>query len=69
MGDRENTRRAARIALQRAEKAVAQERSNGYALGVGVGALAALGETDWAKDWRGAEDPALPAHARGWAFA
>ncbi len=48
---------------------MAQERSNGYALGVGVGALAALGETDWAKDWRGAEDPALPAHARGWAFA
>jgi adenylate cyclase len=49
--DGENTRRAARIALERVEKAVAQDRSNGYAMGVGVQALAALGETDRAKDW------------------
>ena len=35
----------------RAEKAVAQDRSNGNAMGVGVAALAALGEADRAKDW------------------
>ena len=51
LGDGENARRAARIALERAEKAVAQDRSNGFAMGVGVGALAALGETERAKEW------------------
>ncbi|HEY1559689.1 MAG TPA: TIR domain-containing protein [Caulobacteraceae bacterium] len=51
LGDRENTRRAAGIALERAEKAVAADRSNGFAMGVGVTALAALDETERAKDW------------------
>jgi adenylate cyclase len=51
LGDRENTRRIARIALARAKKVVAQDRSNGFAMGVGVSALAALGETERAKDW------------------
>jgi len=51
LGDGENARRIARIALQRAEKAIAQDRSNGSAMGLGVLALAALGETDRAKDW------------------
>jgi adenylate cyclase len=51
LGDGENARRAARIALQRAEKSVAQDRSNGYAIGVAVTALAALGESERAKDW------------------
>ena len=51
LGDAENARRAARIALERAEKAVAQDRSNGYAMGAGVTALAALGEAERAKDW------------------
>ena len=51
LGDRENIQRAARIALERAEKAAAQDRNNGYALGVGVTALAAMGERDRAKDW------------------
>jgi adenylate cyclase len=51
LSDGENTRRAAGIALERAEKAVAQDRSNGFAMAVGVGALAALGETERAKDW------------------
>jgi adenylate cyclase len=51
LGDGENSRRAARIALARAEKAVAQDRSNGMAMGIGVSALAALGETERAKDW------------------
>ena len=51
LGDAENARRVARVALQRAEKLVAQDRSNGNALGAGVAALAALGEPDRAKDW------------------
>ena len=51
LGDAENTRRVARTALERAEKVVAQDRSNGFAMGVGVAALAALGETERAKDW------------------
>jgi adenylate cyclase len=51
LGDLENARRVARIALERAEKVIAQDRSNGFAMAVGVGALAALGETERAKDW------------------
>jgi adenylate cyclase len=51
LGDDENCERTARIALERAEKAVAQDRGNGFAMGVGVTALAALGETERAKDW------------------
>jgi len=51
LGDVKNNQRAAGIALERAEKAVAQDRSNGYATGLGVSALAALGETERAKDW------------------
>jgi adenylate cyclase len=51
LGDGENARRIAGIALERAEKAVAQDRSNGNAMGMGVGCLAALGEADRAKDW------------------
>jgi len=51
LGDEENTRRAATIALERAEKAVAHDRSNGFAMGVAVLALAGLGERERAKDW------------------
>ena len=51
LGDGENARRIAGIALERAEKAVAQDRSNGNAMGMGAGCLAALGEADRAKDW------------------
>ncbi len=51
LGDGENTRRVAGIALERAEKAVAADRSNGFAMGVAVLALAALGETERARDW------------------
>ena len=51
LGDAENARQAARIALERAEKVVAQDRSNGHAMQVGASALAALGETDRAGDW------------------
>ncbi len=51
LGDAENTHRVAGIALERVEKAVAQDRGNGYAMGGAVTALAALGESERAKDW------------------
>jgi adenylate cyclase len=51
LGDGDNTRRIAGIALERAEKAVVQDRSNGSAMVAGVSALAALGERERAKDW------------------
>jgi adenylate cyclase len=51
LGHEEKTRRAAAIALERAEKAVAQDRSNGFAMSVAVLALAGLGERERAKDW------------------
>jgi adenylate cyclase len=51
LGDGESTQRIARIALARAEKAVARDRSNSFAMGVAVHALSALGENDRAKDW------------------
>jgi len=51
LGNAENARRIARVLLERAEKAVARDRSNGNALGAGVAALAALDEPDRAKDW------------------
>jgi adenylate cyclase len=51
LGDTENTRRTARRALARAETAISLDRSNGYAMNVGVGALAALGEAVRAKEW------------------
>ncbi len=50
-GDTVACRRVARISLQRAEKALAQDHSNGAAMGFGVGALAAMGEVERAKDW------------------
>ena len=51
LGDAENARRIAWVVLERAEQAVARDRSNGNALGAGVAALAALDEADRAKDW------------------
>jgi adenylate cyclase len=51
LGDGESARRVARIVLERAERAVAQDRSNGSAMDAGVAALAALGETERARDW------------------
>jgi adenylate cyclase len=51
LGDAENARRIARVVLERVEKAIARDRSNGNALGAGVAALAALGESDRADDW------------------
>jgi adenylate cyclase len=51
LGDGENTRRAAQTTLARAERAVAQDRSNGHAMAHVVYALAVLGEAERAKEW------------------
>jgi adenylate cyclase len=49
--DVDGARRAARMALHRAEAILAQDRSNGMAMSYGVSALAALGEADRCRDW------------------
>jgi adenylate cyclase len=51
LGDMEGARRAARRALERTEKLVAQEPDNGSAMGFVVSALAVLGESERAMDW------------------
>lgn len=43
--------RVAKLAVERAERVIAQDPSNGTALASGAMALAALGETQRAKDW------------------
>ena len=51
IGDMAGVRRAAQMTLARAEKAVAQDQSNGSAMGFAVVALAALGENERARNW------------------
>jgi adenylate cyclase len=51
LGNTEAARRAAKITVGRAEKAIAQDRSNGSALAYGVAGLALLGEAERAKEW------------------
>ena len=51
IGDKEGAKRAARRSLERAERIVAQDPDNGSAMSFGVGALAALGEHDRAREW------------------
>jgi adenylate cyclase len=53
LGDEAGLRRTAKIALARSEKALAQEPTNGKAMGFGVNALAALGKGDRAREWIG----------------
>jgi len=53
LGRVDDARRVARVALDRAEKILAQDENNGSAMGYGVTALAALGEGDRAKEWIG----------------
>jgi adenylate cyclase len=53
LGRVEDARRVARVALDRAEKILAQDENNGSAMGYGVTALAALGEGERAKEWIG----------------
>ena len=50
-GNREGELHAARMMVSQAEKAIAEDPSNGAALGVGAGGLAALGQVDRAKEW------------------
>jgi len=51
IGDTENARRVAEIAVARIQKIVAAEPDNGSALGAGVLALAALGDVERANEW------------------
>ena len=51
LGDREGLRRSALVTVARVEKALAQDPTNGAALGLGAAALAALGENERAKQW------------------
>ena len=51
LGDAEGAREAAGITLERAEKAVAVDRSNGHAMAQVVIALAALGQRERARQW------------------
>jgi adenylate cyclase len=51
LGDDAGLRRAARMTVERAEAALALDRSNGAAMGFGVAGLAALGEAERCRDW------------------
>jgi len=51
LGDAQGLARSARLALERAERALSDDQSNGQAMGMGVGALAALGEHARAREW------------------
>ena len=51
VGDRDQRERAARISVERAEKAMAKDPSNATVLAGGANALAALGENQRAKEW------------------
>ncbi|MBS0479926.1 MAG: TIR domain-containing protein [Proteobacteria bacterium] len=51
LGDDANVERCARRTIERVEKAIAQDPSNGFALGAGVMSLAALGDAARARKW------------------
>jgi adenylate cyclase len=51
LGDRRAAEDAARMTLERTEKALAKDRNNGNAMGFAVSALATLGEVERAKEW------------------
>ncbi len=51
LNDKVGVRRAAERVLTRTERILAADPNNGSALGMGIGALAALGETARAKEW------------------
>jgi adenylate cyclase len=51
LGDREASRRAAQITLERAQKTLAQDPSNGAAMAFCCNALATLGQAESAKGW------------------
>jgi adenylate cyclase len=51
LGNSQAAQRAAKIAVARAEKVLAQDQNNGAVTGWGVGALVVLGEAERAKEW------------------
>jgi adenylate cyclase len=51
IGDEQSAARAAKMTLARAELAVAEDQSNGSAIGFAVMALAVLGQIERAKEW------------------
>jgi adenylate cyclase len=51
LGNAEAARRAVKITVERTERVIAQDRSNGAALSYGVVGLAVLGEAERAKEW------------------
>jgi adenylate cyclase len=51
MGDAEGRKRAAKLAFERAERALGSEPTNGSAIANGAYALAVLGEDDRAREW------------------
>jgi adenylate cyclase len=51
LGDTDNARRTARVTVARVEKNLAQDPSNGTAMGYAVLALGALGEAKRARDY------------------
>jgi len=51
IGDADAANRAARLTLERAERALAQDPTNGPAIANGAFALATLGEADRAREW------------------
>ncbi|HET9811158.1 MAG TPA: TIR domain-containing protein [Sphingomicrobium sp.] len=51
LGDEAGVRSAAQLTLTRAEKAIAQDPGNTFALGYGAVALASVGDVDRAKEW------------------
>ena len=51
LGDKAQMRKSARLALDRVEKAIGQDPTNGTALAVGAYALAMFGDPDRAREW------------------
>jgi adenylate cyclase len=51
IGDEENARRAAQLALGRAQKALALDQNNGGAMAYGANSLFVLGEAERAREW------------------
>jgi adenylate cyclase len=51
LGNAEEARRAAKITVERTERVITQDRSNGAALAHGVNALAVLGQAERAREW------------------
>jgi adenylate cyclase len=51
LGNSEAARRAAKVTVERAEKAIAQDRSNGSALAYGANGLAILGQAERTREW------------------